>query len=478
MMAWVRIRFPYQPVVFLTIVLSGLGAVLIGAFMAFARTTELPLLGDKSNAFAVIVVPALTLVILSFVRADVGFGLMLGAATLLIAQTGMQLDIGDLRTSALEVLILAATFILALRTRIIDTPPRWERTLLDRPLILFAFLGIPSLVLALAGGVSPVNIITELKGYFLYPLLVYVMVAWIRTPRRWRWLALLGVAGALVVAVAGIMNWRQGNLIQVNSATVLVERVSGIFGVINQYGFYLSSMALVAMGLLLATRKWYLFGLAAISVIVMLVGMSVSGSRGAFIGLTAGSGVMILLQYRRFRVWLPFLLVGVGLLIWQLPNIEDRVAATSGSESQRVTYFWTGLEVLKNYPIFGAGWGASFWLANNNVLVQAEGLPWLHNDYMNLLTQVGLIAMLPFLWLWWRVLKAGFLHVRNNRSPELTTLLSGILAGLVALLVEAATDHVFWRPDIAGQVWWLTGMLLAGIKLIDLQTSDEASGRS
>lgn len=458
-------------------------AVLLGFISALPVSDTNSLLGDKSQKLLIVLVPVILSVGLVLVRGDIGFGLIVFVATGLISKTGMQLDVGIVRTSALEVFILLATLLLLPRRAQSFAPPRWPTLVLNRPLLLLALLTLPALFIAYERRVLWEYIITELKGYFLYPFLAYLLVAWLNAQRRLRAIIYFGIVAALVVAGSGIWSWYTSGIATADLATTYISdrRVAGIFGIINQYSFYLTSMALLTIGICLQQRHPLPLAMWLLVSMFLVAGMAVAGTRAAWLGLVIGLGVFLLkLRSRSWLLLLSVLIPGLAALwLWQLRYFGERLLSLNDNSAlERVDYLNIGRAVLTQYPIFGAGWGTGFYLGPDNQLIPSGLLPWLHNDYLNILTQVGIVGFVPFVWLWITILRTAFVHIRLNSDAALNYPLMGALAGLIGLLVQAATDHVFWRPDIAGQVWWLVGILLAGVNLLSEQDTEIGETRS
>ncbi len=448
------------------IVLSLLLAILVGVLVAFGTSTELPFLGAKTQTFILLLLSALVLLLVLLARGELGFGAILAVATVLISLTGFQLDLGPVRTSALEALLAVAVVLFLLRQRIIAAPPRWTPLVLDRPLLILAAATIPALLSAGARSIALPSIIMELKGYFLYPLLAYLIAAWATTRMRWNLLAWLGLGAAAVVGLSAILEaFHASGGMQSVFGTSNFTRASGLFGLINQYGFYVGSMAMVALGYAAGKRRPVQVA-AGILAALLVVGVAVSGSRGAWLGVGAGLGAFFLI---RRPPWYVFVggVVGLAFLFQAQQNyFEFRAAEAAYGDLSRVQFLETGWRAFQRFPIFGAGWGANFYL-NGSELVEAPGVPQLHNDYVNLLVQVGFVGLAAYLWTWIMIFYYSVLKVSRDRDHPLASPVAGALAGLVTLLVCALTDHVFWKTELAGQVWWLVGLGLAGARLLE-----------
>lgn len=211
---------------------------------------------------------------------------------------------------------------------------------------------------------------------------------------------------------------------------------------------------------------------AAICVAAMLSTLS----RGAAIGLLAGIVALGVLANGKARMGL-LLLVVLLLLVQPLlpewvPLRFNTATLSDNSTSLRLYYLKTGWQAIQHYP-FGAGWGASFWLDSGNALLPANSLPWSHNDYLNLAVQTGLLGLGIFLACWWSVYRYVWRSLQTLTGPDgLRAYLIGGMAATAALLASGATDHVLQRPDIAGQLWWMTSIMLCAARLARRERAD------
>lgn len=130
----------------------------------------------------------------------------------------------------------------------------------------------------------------------------------------------------------------------------------------NRAGAFLSFLTLIALGVALRLKRRSLRLLAGALGVVMLVPMTMTGSRGALLAFFLGAGVIIVCELRRLRPSrrTVFLLVGSALLavavmgVFLNSGIVRTKRSNRGSDRQRSLVMETAPKMLRDAP---KGWG-------------------------------------------------------------------------------------------------------------------------
>ncbi len=196
---------------------------------------------------------------------------------------------------------------------------------------------------------------------------------------------------------------------------------------------------------------------------VLLVGCLVrTQSQGAWLGLLSGLFVtsMIVRRLRRPVLIGSVSLLGVvGLFILQadghLPKMFD--IADVGTYDR--LYMWQAAwRMIQDRPMMGHG--LNTFMANYlTYWVGGERQPrYAHNCYLQVAAETGVLGLTTFLWflgamgsLWWRAI---------NTVPDgpVRSRLLGLVAGLVAFLVQSLYDTNFYSLRQAALFWTLAGL--------------------
>jgi len=211
--------------------------------------------------------------------------------------------------------------------------------------------------------------------------------------------------------------------------------------------------------------------LAILSSLIMLVALIGSQSRGAIIGIIGGLVVAILWwRYRdkthQFR-WLQLsaiVLVALAVATFFFAKPDFMATPESGrvATSNNIRwYVWqTSIEIVGQRPLLGVGLGNYqnyFTQRTKDRVNYPEFIAPLaltaHNLYLHILTTMGVVGLIVFMWLIWSAIKAVS---PQSRLPA--TLM--ILAGFVSILFYGFVDTPFFKNDLAILWWLLIGILL------------------
>lgn len=328
-------------------------------------------------------------------------------------------------------------------------------------------------VAVVATGFSPVPR-AALAG--LAKLLSYVSVyALMRqllasSPVWWDRIVAALLAGELITTVIGIRQiyadpsalarWSDSN--SVAAGTVRIYSTLGNPNLLGGYLLPILPLAVVAF-LRWPGRPRRLFAL--VTLVLGVVALVLTYSRGAWLGMVAALGTLaLLLVIRQTRDWpllwrrlFPLLLLAVAtvllvLLVTQVEPLRVRVMSLvagreDSSNNFRINVWTSVLEMIKDRPWIGIGPGnAAFNLIyplyqqpKFNAL-SAYSIP------LELLVEAGIPGLLAGIGLVVAALRVGLSQWRSNATLALPSLAA--VAVFAGLLVQGLTDTIFFRPEV------------------------------
>jgi O-antigen ligase len=390
----------------------------------------------------------------------------LGFAVLLVAVTFAQLDaVGNRVSEALPMSLYGAAYALA----IVLAAAAWIG---DRGTRL-AGIGAPGTRLALAfllwAAVAWTLSEHRDEGWdYLIRLmkgagLLFLVALLVDTPARLRagiWTMILsGLVSALIVYGDVATGSR---LVSTADAAVTAEfgGVARSAGGSDENPTTAAHMLLVsvalAIGLFAAVGK---VKVGAALVMALCVGaLALMAARSALVGLAVAI-LLLLWTLRRERIF-PLLLVGlVGLVaaaVLLAPGTLDRIYALSNWAQdptlfRRATYLKVGLDLLQQSPIWGVGPGNyPFYFVGDEYRFlpgRAPVLRELHNTYLDVAVEVGLVGLLLFL----ALARQALIDVAKASVPvEIAPFGKALLFALAALLVAS-----FFMPNKDMRYLWL-----------------------
>lgn len=304
---------------------------------------------------------------------------------------------------------------------------------------------------------------------------VIVCAAWafLRTERQVMWMAWGAIIGGVAEAILGAAQYVLG--IGLFGAGGAFVRVVGTFGQPNPYGGYLNLSLPIALSLALFARDVRMRWVAVGSSALLLFGIYLSDSRGAFLGLAAAMITIIALGWRLERKVAWGIVVAVPLLAiaWVthlIPaSIQERLLSqfrltdvslsaqvnnANYSTIERLAHWVAGIRMFEAHPILGVGAGNySAAYAQYKVRGWDAPLTHAHNYYINAAAETGILGLLAFLavacaafYLCWRGIRITDV-TRGGRgalaSIDGRALGIGFVAVVVALCIHNLTDDLF-----------------------------------
>ncbi|MFQ6037001.1 MAG: O-antigen ligase family protein [Candidatus Aminicenantales bacterium] len=229
------------------------------------------------------------------------------------------------------------------------------------------------------------------------------------------------------------------------------ERISGFMGHwMTQAGLLLLfSCVSLSFFLLKKGRIRLIWGAAWV---LAAVALALTLTRSAWVGGIVGTAVILALYKPRTLVILP--VAGIIFFLLSPAYMKTRILSTfstrSVSNAQRLEYLRAGIQIIKDYPLFGTGpdtvdmvfqnpkYGLSD-LARRNVH--------LHNN----ITQIGAERGIPALVSWlvfmgWLFL--SLVRILRNKDPGLYPLAVAGLAALFALTTAGMFEYNFGDSEI------------------------------
>jgi O-antigen ligase len=274
--------------------------------------------------------------------------------------------------------------------------------------------------------------------------------------------------GAGILGLLGATRYVQvGDTELLAGGAITGERAAAAFADPNYYASLLALALLPALALLIGDVKRNLW--LVVPAGAALVGLMFSLSRGGILGFAVG--LLVLLAWRRAR---RVALVLVGLLVVltlaganpvvssdYFGAVEERLASIQHPtrESKRPEIWATAIDITAQHPFTGVGVNQFKFEASSRLLFErGDPIENAHSVYLSLAAETGLIAFACFLAFLAQLAVRAALAAR---APERLrrALGLGLMASLVAFLVQGLTSAQIRVPLLVGAFLVLAGML-------------------
>lgn len=304
------------------------------------------------------------------------------------------------------------------------------------------------------------------RAYFLEPLLFFALFTDVISTAKERRRVLIAM-GLTLLAVGLVAIWQKltgWNIPNPAWQAAATRRVTFFYGFPNAIGLFAAPVTVImaawSVSLLLSKtwrRRWWSIAAAGVAVLGALACLF-AVSKGALIGIFVGL-VVFGLAYRRLRpVALGLIIVAsLGVSLYRpMTNLTGNIfAGRDSSSSVRLIIWDETLDMLADRPFFGGGLsGYPTAIVPYHRAKHIEIFQYPHNLLLNFWTEIGLIGLAGFIWLFilFFVRNAGLVRRGYGWLPL------ALIAAMSAIVVHGLVDVPYFKNDLAMQFWLLLGL--------------------
>jgi len=391
------------------------------------------------------------------------------------------------------------------------------RTPLNLPVLAF----MATCVLSLLWSNSPMVSLLELPLFLAGPILYFIVVNNIHNEYQINRLltalliisSLLGIYGIFQYNGIDFAFWK-GNIAR--------QQVFGLFGNVNYFAEYMIVPLPLAISLFFAVRNRTHKILLLIGILAMGGSLILTFTRGSYLAIGISSLFMFFLylasrgkgfikEHKKIFILILALIILITFL-FAIPNplnkpgtviskIKSRISIsqfTKGSSLKRRIAIWkfTGM-MIKDHPLLGSGLGAfkynslsyqaKFFNQGENRRLYPYGIAdKVHNEYLQLGAELGLLGLGIFLWLIISYFRYGVRVLKKLKDKYKQGIVIGLMGGVVAVLIDAIFGFPLHLPSTL-VLFWLFIALTVGIatnnhksevKLVSISKEDSLKKKS
>lgn len=366
------------------------------------------------------------------------------------------------------------------------------RTPINLPIL--AFMAICTLSLLWSN--SPMVSLLELPLFLVGPILYFIVVNNIRNERQInRLLSVLLIISSLL-GMYGIFQYN-GIDFSFWKANVGRNQVFGLFGNVNYFAEYMIVPLPLAISLFFATRNRTHKILLLVGILAMGVSLILTFTRGSYLAIGISSLFMFFLylvsrgksfikEHKKiFIIILAFIILVTFL--FAIPNplnkpgtviskVKSRISIsqfTKGSSLKRRIAIWkfTAL-IIKDHPMLGSGIGtfkynslnyqAKFFDQGENRRLYPYGIAdKVHNEYLQLGAEIGILGLGIFLWLIISYFSYGVRILKKLKDKYKQGIVIGLMGGIVAVLIDGIFGFPLHLPATLVLFWLFIGLIVS-----------------
>ncbi len=250
-----------------------------------------------------------------------------------------------------------------------------------------------------------------------------------------------------------------------------------VFSNRNDYATYLALFLPFLYGWTRHTRWWTKL-LAWLFILLGIYLITVTSSRANLLALLlmVGAGAMLYLLDAKLKglknllvctvllagLWWGTAALGINTieiknLVYQVTSLHSETQVRGGSIQVRMGLMKAGLEMLKNHYFMGVGAGNVEYHMQNYWL-WTKGLQNLHNWWLEVLVNYGLIIWGLYLYFYGKLMWSLFTVLRKSQEVWLKRLAEAILISMVGFLIGCTSSSTLYSASF---IWILYGMGLA-----------------
>lgn len=218
----------------------------------------------------------------------------------------------------------------------------------------------------------------------------------------------------------------------------------------------------------LSKRRHPLLIFAGLSIIFILASLFLTKSVGGWLGLFTvllSFSILLFMHYPLLRPKAVSITVVSALLI--MAALVGIFIIRSGSFFEfnsphnsivQRSYFWlSAVKIIRSFPLTGVGLDNFGWFYPDYKSPQAIATWFVHNSYLQLWAEAGILGIAGWLWLAIGSFRLGLKKLKV--SPEVNYLLVGLLAASVGFLIHNLIDFSFFLPEVALHWWVIAGLI-------------------
>lgn len=247
------------------------------------------------------------------------------------------------------------------------------------------------------------NTLHDLRSHLLkYIIIFYLLVNYFNSPKRLEILALIAIVSATVFSVyaLNVFYFIEAFPFSARLGQTFREMVTDHLGFITIFGICLS------LHFLYKSKNIFYKTLLSSSLLIMSVTTLLTQSRGSLLGFLA---VLVIMCFHNKKN-LIFIILGISLIM--LMPIKERVTSNSLKTDIRMKMNRLTIEVIKDHPIIGIGFGMQIF-GNKNLVplekynhnlplkYQQDGIPVAspHNTILDIAVRTGVVGLALFLYI-------------------------------------------------------------------------------
>lgn len=389
-------------------------------------------------------------------------------------------DFGGLATAFnFTNLLMAFIFLVWMTGRFSEGEPVWLRTSLNFPIVLFTLMGCLSVFRGnYYGSDYAWFAIVAFKRWITPILMFFLVLNTVKDRPTIKNIVTIMIIATTVVGLMAIYDY-----IEVGDSSLEKARIGGISEHSNSLAAFFNYYIFLPLGFFLMNINRFRYWGLLIPFLIQFRGIMVTFSRGGYMAFAVGlyaitffrSKILLLVLFVAtwFAILNPTLLpAGIRYRMGQTFEgstneqriIEEAEGSLDASARSRVEVWRGAIKMIQDHPFFGIGYDLFFytipayWSGGFNIDA--------HNTYLIIAAEMGVPALLVFLWIVFTVLWHTYQLYRTTQDPFAKALALGFLGGLFGLLMSNMFGSRLDSQEVSSYFWILAALVMR-LRILD-----------
>lgn len=297
------------------------------------------------------------------------------------------------------------------------------------------------------------NSLHDLRGHLLeYLIVFYLLVNFFKTRKKLEILSLIFIAGATVFAVGGAIVYYmiEGHPFTDRMGFTFKEMHTAWIGYITIFA------AILAVFHFHRYPSWLYKSLFGACFLINVAVTFLTQTRSSLIGLAVALVILCLANKKNLILFLV-----VALLLVFVPGMKSRIDKRGFTKDIRSKMYRLTLEVIKDHPITGIGFGMEIYgnpqlvpLDRYNLQLPPEhrqlntivASP--HSSFLDIAVRTGLVGLMLFMYI---LLSAGWMLWKifcRNRDDDLRSWVIYLFAGFTSFILSSIFADAMYGPRV------------------------------
>lgn len=331
--------------------------------------------------------------------------------------------------------------------------------------------------------------VLHLVKWYEYVFIYFALISSLKTREQIVKFTILGVGSAVLIAtihlfqiLTGLVHGEDVRFFKWATASFESNGILGAY-----YLFFISIIGSFFVSVQKGTHRALLVGIAG----MMSFALFYTFARGAYLGMVFALVFLGFLHHKKMLVFSLLLLavvpaftnhavservtmtiqldqnkmndLGMGSPSGKLKGYRayqagGKVIQLDESSAQRLIQWAKARRAIYQNPIIGTGyWGGRF--------LGVFGFTTVHNFYLTVLIETGVLGLTAFLWLSWCIVANAASFGNRTGDPFYCALARGISAGYFGILVHCFFGETFESFRLTGPLWIMCGILFAAKRI-------------